>query len=63
MGIGSSKLVAKIASELDRPDGLTVVTPGTELATLHPLPVRRLGGVEPATAERLRRLRVAKTDR
>jgi len=58
VGIGSSKLVAKIASELDKPDGLTVVAPGTELATLHPLPVRRLGGVGPATAERLRRLRV-----
>ena len=57
VGIGSSKLVAKIASELDKPDGLTVVAPGTELATLHPLPVRRLGGVGPATAERLRRLR------
>ena len=56
VGIGSSKLVAKIASELDKPDGLTVVAPGTELATLHPLPVRRLGGVGPATAERLRRL-------
>ena len=58
VGIGSSKLVAKIASELDKPDGLTVVAPGTELVTLHPLPVRRLGGVGPATAERLRRLRV-----
>ena len=58
VGIGSSKLVAKIASELDKPDGLTVVAPGTELATLHPLPVRRLGGVGPATADRLRRLRV-----
>jgi DNA polymerase-4 len=58
VGIGSSKLVAKIASELDKPDGLTVVAPGAELATLHPLPVRRLGGVGPATAERLRRLHV-----
>ena len=58
VGIGSSKLMAKIASELDKPDGLTVVPPGHELAVLHPLPVRRLGGVGPATAERLRRLGV-----
>ncbi|GAA3454051.1 DNA polymerase IV [Dactylosporangium matsuzakiense] len=54
VGIGSSKLVAKIASDLDKPDGLTVVGPGRELDTLHPLPVTKLWGVGPATAERLR---------
>jgi DNA polymerase-4 len=53
VGIGSSKLMAKIASDLDKPDGLVVVAPGTELDVLHPLPVTRLGGVGPATAERL----------
>jgi DNA polymerase-4 len=54
VGIGTSKLVAKIASDLDKPDGLTVVPPGAELTTLHPLPVTKLWGVGPATAERLR---------
>ncbi len=59
VGIGSSKLMAKIASDLDKPDGLVVVAPGTELDVLHPLPVTRLGGVGPATAERLRQVGVA----
>ncbi|SNS59099.1 DNA polymerase-4 [Geodermatophilus pulveris] len=59
VGIGSSKLMAKIASDLDKPDGLVVVPPGGELAVLHPLPVTRLGGVGPATAERLRQVGVA----
>ncbi|WP_233498484.1 DNA polymerase IV [Blastococcus sp. TF02A-26] len=53
VGIGSSKLMAKLGSELDKPDGLVVVPPGTELELLHPLPVTTLGGVGPATAERL----------
>ncbi|NEM07665.1 DNA polymerase IV [Geodermatophilus normandii] len=59
VGIGSSKLMAKIASDMDKPDGLVVVAPGTELDVLHPLPVTRLGGVGPATAERLRQVGVA----
>ncbi len=54
VGVGTSKLMAKIASDLDKPDGLVVVRPGEELDVLHPLPVNRLGGVGPATAERLR---------
>ncbi|MCV2491856.1 DNA polymerase IV [Geodermatophilus sp. YIM 151500] len=54
VGAGTSKLMAKIASDLDKPDGLVVVVPGTELDVLQPLPVTRLGGVGPATAERLR---------
>jgi DNA polymerase-4 len=58
VGIGSSKLMAKIASDLDKPDGLVVVPPGSELDVLHPLPVTRLGGVGPATAERLRQVGV-----
>lgn len=55
VGVGSSKLMAKIGSELRKPDGLTVVGPGDERAVLHPLPVGRLPGVGPATGERLRR--------
>jgi DNA polymerase-4 len=58
VGIGSSKLMAKIGSDLDKPDGLVVVAPGTELDVLHPLPVTRLGGVGPATAERLHQVGV-----
>jgi DNA polymerase IV len=58
VGIGTSKLMAKIGSDLDKPDGLVVVPPGTELDVLHPLPVTRLGGVGPATAERLHQVGV-----
>src|SRR4051794_24166900 len=58
VGIGTSKSLAKIGSELDKPDGLTVVPPGAELDVLHPLPVRSLGGVGPATAERLAQVKV-----
>jgi DNA polymerase IV len=58
VGIGSSKLMAKIGSDLQKPDGLVVVAPGEELAVLHPLPVTRLGGVGPATAERLHQVGV-----
>ncbi|GAA0426460.1 hypothetical protein Aca07nite_31910 [Actinoplanes capillaceus] len=55
IGAASSKLLAKIGSDLHKPDGLTVVVPGDELAFLHPLPVNRLGGVGPATEQRLHR--------
>jgi DNA polymerase-4 len=53
IGVGTSKLMAKIGSELDKPDGLTVIPPGDEAHTLEPMPVRRLPGVGPATAARL----------
>jgi DNA polymerase-4 len=55
VGAGTSKLMAKIASELDKPDGLRVIPPGEEARTLAPMPIRRLPGVGPATAERLHR--------
>jgi DNA polymerase IV len=58
VGVGTSKSLAKIGSELDKPDGLTVVPAGSELDVLHPLPVRSLGGVGPATAERLAQIKV-----
>jgi len=58
VGIGTSKLVAKIASDLDKPDGLVVVPPGTEHDLLAPMSVRVIPGVGPATAERLARLGV-----
>ncbi|MDI6102502.1 DNA polymerase IV [Actinoplanes sp. NEAU-A12] len=55
IGAASSKLLAKIGSDLNKPDGVTIVPAGEELAVLHPLPVRRLGGVGPATEQRLHR--------
>jgi len=55
VGIGTSKFIAKVASELDKPDGLTVVPPGTEQDLLRPMQVTVIPGVGPATAERLRR--------
>jgi DNA polymerase-4 len=58
VGIGTSKLMAKIGSDLDKPSGLVVIPPGAELEVLHPLPVTRLGGVGPATAERLHQVGV-----
>ena len=58
VGIGSSKLIAKIASDLDKPDGLVVVAPGLEQDLLRPMQVTVIPGVGPATAERLRRVGV-----
>ncbi|HXH81730.1 MAG TPA: DNA polymerase IV, partial [Candidatus Tectomicrobia bacterium] len=52
-GLATSKLVAKIASDLRKPDGLVVVPPGAEAAFLAPLPVERLWGVGAATARAL----------
>lgn len=53
IGIGVSKTVAKIASEREKPRGLTVVVPGTERSFLAPLPVGAMSGVGPATQRRL----------
>ena len=56
IGLGANKTVAKIASEREKPRGLTVVPPGTERAFLAPLPVGAMSGIGPATEERLRRM-------
>jgi DNA polymerase-4 len=53
LGVATNKLVAKVASDRDKPGGLTVVRPGEEAAFLAPLPVRALWGVGPVTAEKL----------
>lgn len=58
VGAGTSKLIAKIASEQAKPDSVVVVAPGDELATLRPLPIRALPGVGPVTAAALARLGV-----
>ena len=51
--------MAKVASDMRKPDGLVVVPPGTEAAFLAPLPVRRLWGVGPKMEETLAKLGVA----
>jgi DNA polymerase-4 len=53
VGAATSKFIAKLASDLDKPDGLRVVPPGQERELLRPLPVTKLWGVGPATAIRL----------
>ncbi|TWP37222.1 DNA polymerase IV [Leekyejoonella antrihumi] len=53
-GVASSKMLAKIGSDLEKPNGLVVVAPGRELEVLAPLSVRVIGGVGPATGNRLR---------
>ena len=55
VGVATSKSVAKIASDMDKPDGLTVVPPETEREFLAPLDVGRLSGIGPKTAPRLAR--------
>ena len=55
VGVGTSKFIAKVASDLDKPDGLVVVAPGTERELLRPMSVTVIPGVGPATSERLRR--------
>jgi len=54
VGVARTKFLAKVASGVAKPDGLLVVPPDGELAFLHPLPVERLWGVGPVTADKLR---------
>jgi DNA polymerase IV len=53
LGVATSKVVAKVASDRRKPGGLTVVRPGREAAFLAPLPIRLLPGVGPRAEERL----------
>ncbi|MDQ1413107.1 MAG: polymerase [Acidimicrobiaceae bacterium] len=53
VGVARTKFLAKVASGVAKPDGLLVVPPDGELAFLHPLPVERLWGVGPVTADKL----------
>ena len=54
VGVARTKFLAKVASGVAKPDGLLVVPAGGELAFLHLLPVERLWGVGPITADKLR---------
>jgi len=55
-GVATNKLIAKIASDQDKPEGLVVVPPGAEAEFLAPLSVETLWGVGPVTGEKLRKM-------
>jgi DNA polymerase-4 len=59
VGIAPNKLVAKIASDLDKPDGLCVVTSENMREILDPLPVRVIPGIGPETLARLKPVGIA----
>jgi nucleotidyltransferase/DNA polymerase involved in DNA repair len=59
VGVAPNKFLAKLASDLEKPDGLVVVEPGREREFLHDLPVERLWGVGEKTASRLHSLGIA----
>jgi DNA polymerase-4 len=56
LGVGTSKVVAKVASDRRKPGGIIVVRPGSEAAFLAPFAVRLLPGVGPRAEQRLQRL-------
>jgi DNA polymerase IV len=58
VGVARTKHLAKIASQVAKPNGLAVVDPGTELAFLHDLPVELMWGVGPVTQARLAKVGV-----
>ena len=58
VGVSFNKFLAKLASDLDKPDGLTVIGRGDIDRVLPPLPIRKIWGVGPKTAERLASLAI-----
>jgi len=56
VGVAPNKFLAKLASDLRKPDGVVVIRPETIRSTLDPLPVSRVWGIGPAAVERLGRL-------
>src|SRR5918997_670464 len=58
VGVATSKFMAKVATELAKPDGLRIVEPGTEVALLGPMPVGVIPGVGPVTRGKLERIGV-----
>ncbi len=59
IGVASNKLVAKVASDFRKPDGLTIVEPGDEKEFLSPLPVRKLIGVGEKTELALKEIGIS----
>ncbi|MBW2018018.1 MAG: DNA polymerase IV [Deltaproteobacteria bacterium] len=57
-GVASSKFVAKIASDMDKPDGLTIVPPDRVREFLNPLPIKKMWGVGKVMQQALMRLNV-----
>lgn len=58
VGVAENKLVAKIASDLDKPNGLTIVTPNLYAEKLDPLPVRVIPGIGRETLKKLQALKI-----
>jgi DNA polymerase-4 len=58
IGIAPNKLLAKIASELDKPDGLTLLRPGDMERRIWPLPARKINGIGPKSSAKLEALGV-----
>lgn len=58
VGLATSKLLAKVASDHQKPRGCIIVPPGQEAAFLAPLPVRAIWGIGPRTAEKLAALHI-----
>jgi DNA polymerase-4 len=56
VGIATNKFLAKLASDLDKPDGITVIPPGEERSYIADLDIRKIWGVGPKAGARLRRL-------
>ncbi len=56
VGMGNTKLVAKLASDHQKPDGLTIVPPSEAVDFIAPLPIQRLWGAGPKTAAKLESL-------
>lgn len=54
IGVGTTKAIAKLASDMDKPRGLTVVLPGSEASFMGPLPVRALSGIGASAERRLK---------
>jgi DNA polymerase-4 len=59
VGLATCKLVAKVASDFEKPEGCTIVLPGKEAAFLAPLSTRMIWGIGPRTAERLAQIGIA----
>ncbi len=62
VGVAPNKFLAKLASDLEKPDGLVVIEPGREQEVLDPLPVESLWGVGAATLRRFERLGVKRVE-
>ena len=58
-GVAPNKFLAKVASDMDKPDGLTVVQPHEVQQFLDPLPVKKIWGIGPATAQRFYRMGIS----